>query len=209
MSKSLMAAGSFGYNAGVRVSRCRGAGNGRRIQRNYPSEGGAKMAAIEDIVGWCRAERSRLARQLEELQSGWLRTYEKQAQEQGWLEIDTTAQSIDLCRQYISELNAIIARYPEIMSATGPAAVAPPRGVVPAPPAQHPPLSRDAVHPDWLHGWGVVKGNQPKWECKGAYATRAEAEDEATKAGAGYYVRWGSYNERTKEFTSGPSFSTV
>jgi hypothetical protein len=48
------------------------------------------MAAIEDIVAWCRAEQSRLAHQLEELQSGRLRTYEKHAQELGWLEIDTT-----------------------------------------------------------------------------------------------------------------------
>jgi hypothetical protein len=96
------------------------------------------------------------------------------------------------------------------MSAADPApAAAPPRVVVPVAPAQHPPLQRDAVHPAWLHGWGVVKGNQPKWECKGAYETRAEAEAEAAKAGAGYYVRWGSYNERTKEFTSGPSFSSV
>jgi hypothetical protein len=208
MSKALMAVGSFGYNAGVRLGCCRCGGNGRRIQRNYPSEGGAKMAAIEDIVAWCRAERSRLARQLEELQSGWLRTYEKQAQELGWLEIDTTVQSIDLCRQYISELSAIIARYPEIMPAAGPAAVAPPRGVVPVPVA-HPALQRDDIHPDWQHGWGVVKGTQPKWECKGVYATRAEAEEEAAKAGLGYYARWGSYAERTGEFMSGPNFTTV
>jgi hypothetical protein len=169
------------------------------------------MAAIEDIVGWCRVERLRLAHQLEELQSGWLRTYEKQAQEQGWLEIDTTAQSIDLCRQYISELNAIVARYPDVSvtPAATPLPVVPPVARPAMPPGEHPPLSRDAIHPDWLHGWGVVKGNQPNWDCKGAYATRTEADDEAAKAGAGYYVRWGSYNERTKEFTSGPAFSRV
>lgn len=163
------------------------------------------MAAIEDIVAWCRAERSRLAHQLEALQSGRLRTYEKQAQPPGWLEIDTTARSIDRCRQYISELNAIVAHHPEVIPSQAPV----PRPTA-SPAAQlKPELQRDAVHPDWVHGWGVVKGTQPNWDCRGAYATRAEADDEAAKAGKGYYVRWGSYNERTKEFTSGPSFSSV
>jgi hypothetical protein len=159
------------------------------------------MAAIEDIVAWCRAERSRLTHQLEELQSGRLRTYEKQAQPPGWLEIDTTGQSIDLCRQNISELNAIVARYPEVVAASArqPAAIQ----------GEHHLQHVGVVHAGWLHGWGVVKGTQPNWNCKGAYATRTGAEEEAAKAGKGYYVRWGSYNERTKEFTSGPSFSTV
>ncbi|HEV2189991.1 MAG TPA: hypothetical protein VGR70_22490 [Stellaceae bacterium] len=167
------------------------------------------MAAIEDIVAWCRAERSRLAHQLEALQSGRLRTCEKQAQPPGWLEIDTTAQSIDRCREYISELNAIIARHPEIAPAATAAAAAPARPVPATAPQERRELQRDAIHPDWAHGWGVVKGTQPNWDCMGAYATRSEAEDEAAKAGKGYYVRWGSYNERTKEFTSGPLFSTL
>ena len=161
------------------------------------------MAAIEDIVAWCRAERSRLAHQIEQLQSGHLRTYEKQAQPPGWLEIDTTAQSVDLYRQYISELNAIVARYPEVN---------PPAAPAPSPPAatqaEHHLPQVGVIHSGWAHGWGVVKGNQPNWDCKGAYETRAEAEEAAAKAGKGYYVRWGSYNESRKEFTSGPTFST-
>jgi hypothetical protein len=170
------------------------------------------MAAIEDIVAWCRAERSRLTHRLEELQSGRLRTYDKLAQERGWLEIDTTAQSIDRGRQYISELNAIVAGYPEtvpiIQPVPVPVSAAVPASAAPAPVAR-PPLQRDLVHPDWAHGWGVVKGTQPKWECKGVFATHAEADEAAAKAGKGYYVRWGSYAERTGEFISGPSFSTL
>ena len=159
------------------------------------------MAAIEHIVAWCRAERSRLAHQFEELQSGRLRTYEKQAQSAGWLEIDTTTQSIHLCRQYISELNAIVAHFPEIVAADAPqlAAVQ----------GEHHLQRVGVVHDGWLHGWGVVNGTRPNWDCAGAYETRAEAEDAAAKAGKGYYARWGSYNELTKEFTSGPSFSPV
>src|ERR1700691_5263003 len=82
-----------------------------RDQRNT----GQKMAAIEEIIAWCKQEQARLAHQLEQLQSGWLRIYEKHAQAPGWLEIDTTEQSIELCRQYISELSAIVARYPAIV----------------------------------------------------------------------------------------------
>jgi hypothetical protein len=169
------------------------------------------MAAIEDIVAWCRAERTRLAQQLEQLQSGHLRTYEKLAQPPGWLEIDTTAQSIDLCRQYISELNAIVARYPEVTLVAQPAPAAAPVRVatVAAPaaaPGPHRQLHSDQEHSWWVNGWCVVKGQQPRWQCVGTYSTRTEAEEEAAKAGDGFYVRWGGYNEQTKEFTSGPQF---
>jgi hypothetical protein len=173
---------------------------------------GRKMAAIEEIIAWCKQEQSRLAHQLEQLQSGWLRTYEKHAQAPGWLEIDTTEQSIALCRQYISELSAIVARYPAIVP-TAPVSPAPvPHFVSPvrqpaAAPAAAPSSGfPDATHPDWTNGWGVIKGQPPKWQFAGIYSTHAEANEAAAKAGEGYYARWGSYNEGTKEFTSGPQF---
>jgi hypothetical protein len=171
------------------------------------------MAAIEDIVAWCRAERARLAHHLEELQAGRLRTYEKREQPRGWFEIDTTRQSIDLCRQYISEFNAIVARYPEAAAVEPPAPAAAPvqvatPGAPARAPAEHRPLHSDAEHSWWINGWCVVKGRLPTWQCIGTYATRADAEEEAVRAGDGFYVRWGGYNERTKEFTSGPQFGT-
>src|SRR5271169_1538462 len=97
------------------------------------------MAAIENILAWAKQEQARLAHRLEQLQSGRLRIAEKHAQTPGWLEIDTTAQTIELCQQYISELNAIIARYPEIVP-TAPVAPAPvPRFIPPVvPPAAAP-----------------------------------------------------------------------
>jgi hypothetical protein len=52
----------------------------------------------------------------------------------------------------------------------------------------------------------VVKGQPPKWQFSGIYATHAEANEAAAAAGEGYYARWGAYNEGSKEFTSGPSF---
>jgi hypothetical protein len=168
------------------------------------------MAAIEDIIAWCKQEQSRLAHRLEQLQSGQLRTVEKHAQAPGWFEIDTTAQSIDLYRQYISELSAIIARYPAVVP-TIPAMPPPvsPRMVAPVPspaasPAERRPLMPDATHPGWVNGWGVVKGQPPKWQFAGIYGTHAEADEAAAKAGEGYYARWGGYSEHTKEFISGP-----
>jgi hypothetical protein len=62
------------------------------------------------------------------------------------------------------------------------------------------------VHPDWVTGWGVIKGKPPRWMFAGIYPTHAEADEAAAKAGDGYYARWGNYNNGSKEFTSGPTF---
>lgn len=174
------------------------------------------MAAIENIIAWAKQEQTRLARQLDELQSGQLRTYEKHAQRPGWLEIDTTEHSLELCRQYISELSAIVAQYPAIVPSE-PAAPPPRPRFVPsveqpgtAPPPAEPEapqnLLHSEAHPDWLVGWGVVKGQPPRWQFAGIYRTHTEADAAAAEAGEGFYARWGSYNTRSKEFTSGPSF---
>jgi hypothetical protein len=175
------------------------------------------MAAIENIIAWAKQEQTRLAHQLEELQSGQLRTYEKHAQAPGWLEVDTTEHSLELCRQYISEFSAILAQYPAIVP--GEPAAPPPRPrfvppvrvvtIEPAAPTE-PEAPRNLLHsethPDWLVGWGVVKGQPPRWQFAGIYRTHAEADAAAAEAGEGFYARWGSYNAGSKEFTSGPSF---
>jgi len=178
------------------------------------------MAAIENIIAWAKQEQARLTHQLEELQSGQLRTYEKHAQAPGWLEIDTTDHSIELYRQYISELSAIVAQYPAIVPSEPVAPPPRPRFVPPvrvvavetvAPTAPAEPeaprnLLHSDSHPDWLVGWGVVKGQPPRWQFAGIYRTHAEADAAAVEAGDGFYARWGSYNAGSKEFTSGPSF---
>ncbi|HVH78884.1 MAG TPA: hypothetical protein VM782_05815, partial [Stellaceae bacterium] len=130
------------------------------------------MAAIENILAWAKQEQARLAHRLERLQSGRLHVVEKHAHAPGWLEVDTTAQSIELCQQYLSELSAIIALNPEIIP-TEPAAPPPtPRFVPPAPPPVAPverPVAPQAAsgpvhgllhagaaqHADWVVGWGV------------------------------------------------------
>jgi len=69
----------------------------------------------------------------------------------------------------------------------------------------HPQLLSDARYPGWVRGWGVVEGDPPTWTFAGIFETQQEAQTEATRAGPGYAVRWGSYNEQTKEFVSGNS----
>jgi hypothetical protein len=80
-------------------------------------------------------------------------------------------------------------------AAAQPAAPEPPRN-----------LLRSDSHPDWVVGWGVVKGQPPRWQFIGIYRTHAEADQAAAEAGQGFYARWGSYNGGSKEFTSGPQF---
>jgi hypothetical protein len=181
------------------------------------------MAAIENIIAWAKQEQTRLAQRLQQLQSGRLHVVEKHAHEPGWLEVDATGQSIELCQQYLSELSAIIALNPEVVP-TEPAAPPPtPRFIPqrpaaaaqqeapPAPPPGHGLLhgllhAGAAQHADWVLGWGVVKGQPPRWQFAGIYETHAEADEAAAAAGEGYYARWGSYNRGSEEFTSGPSF---
>ncbi len=169
------------------------------------------MAAIENIIAWARQEQARLTQQLAELQAGHLRTYEKHPQPSGWLEVDTTEHTTELCRHYLSELNAIIALHPAVVPTEPAAPPPPPRFVPPAPAAPAAPEPRNLmhsdIHPDWLVGWGVVKGQPPRWTFAGIYRTHAEANEAAAKAGPGYYARWGSYNDGSKEFTSGPTFA--
>jgi hypothetical protein len=163
------------------------------------------MAAIENILAWAKQEQARLAQRLEQLQSGRLHVVEKHAHAPGWLEVDATAQSIELCQQYLSELSAIIALNPEVVP-TEPAAPPPvPRFIPPAarlaaaqqtPPAPSPAhgLLHGLLHPgpaqhaDWVLGWGVVKGQPPRWQFAGIYKTHAEADEAAAAAGEGYYA---------------------
>jgi hypothetical protein len=63
---------------------------------------------------------------------------------------------------------------------------------------------RDAIHPGWVRGWGVVDGTPPHCEFRGVFATRAEAEGAARDAGDDFYALWGAYNEDRNEFISGP-----
>jgi hypothetical protein len=66
-------------------------------------------------------------------------------------------------------------------------------------------IQPNQTHPGWVQGWGVIKGESPDWEFSGIFENRPDAEAAAVKAGAGFYTRWGGYNEDSKEFISGGS----
>lgn len=186
------------------------------------------MAAIENIIAWAKREQERLTHRLAALQTGHLRTCDRHAHHPGWLDVDTTEHEIELCRHYLSELSALVALHPDVVPTEPAAPPLVPRLIPPRPqpsPAQaaadtahepphweaeaEPPrnLLHSDVHPDWLVGWGVVKGQPPRWQFAGIYRTHGEANAAAAQAGDGYYARWGSYNAGTKEFTSGPQFA--
>jgi hypothetical protein len=66
-------------------------------------------------------------------------------------------------------------------------------------------LHSDTRYPGWVQGWGVVEGNSPDWKLAGVFETLQEARTAATAAGPTYEVRWGSYDDSSKEFVSGDS----
>jgi hypothetical protein len=66
------------------------------------------MTPIENTLAWCREERARLQQQLGQLQAGRLKTGEKRQQGMGWIDVDTTTESIERCERYIAELEAIL-----------------------------------------------------------------------------------------------------
>lgn len=66
-------------------------------------------------------------------------------------------------------------------------------------------LHSDLRYPGWVQGWGVVDVNSPGGKFAGVFETLQEARTAAADAGLGYEVRWGSYDQRDKEFVSGNS----
>jgi len=64
-------------------------------------------------------------------------------------------------------------------------------------------LGANSRYLGWVKGWGVVEGHQSGGKFAGVFETRQEAETVAAHAGPGYMVRWGSYDERNKDFVSG------
>jgi hypothetical protein len=64
-------------------------------------------------------------------------------------------------------------------------------------------MQSDARYPGWEQGWAVVKGIPDHWTVDGVYDTEDEAKAACAAKGAGYEVRWGSYDPKTKDFVTG------
>jgi hypothetical protein len=61
----------------------------------------------------------------------------------------------------------------------------------------------------WVHGWLVYRDNGWRRKFVGVFDTRQEALAEAEKAGKGYEVRFGSYNESAHDFTTAGQFEQI
>lgn len=63
--------------------------------------------------------------------------------------------------------------------------------------------------PKWIRGWAVY--NDSGWRRKfvGIFDTREQALAEAEKAGKGYEIRFGSYDENQHDFVTGAQFETL
>jgi hypothetical protein len=68
---------------------------------------------------------------------------------------------------------------------------------------EHAMLETDPRYPGYEQGWAVIKGTPDHWQVAGIYGTQAEAQAACTAEGAGYQVRWGSYNPQSKDFITG------
>jgi hypothetical protein len=70
------------------------------------------MPNSDDLVRWCRAERARLQQQLEQLESGALKTWERRGSSAAPTR-DVTEESVERVRRSITELHAILAKHPD------------------------------------------------------------------------------------------------
>jgi len=69
------------------------------------------MALINNLVAWCKDERRKAQELLEWMVSGKAR-FGTRSPDGEW--IDTTAKDIERYRQTIAEMDALIARHPEV-----------------------------------------------------------------------------------------------
>ena len=61
----------------------------------------------------------------------------------------------------------------------------------------------DSTHPGWVQGWGVIKGPPEEREFAGMFGSRDDAEEAALKAGVGFEVRWGSFDQDNNDYVTG------
>ena len=168
------------------VRRCRCGGNRRRM--HHSSLKRSEMAAIETSSPG-KQEQARRTSLRSCNRVGCAPRVARAAA--GWLEIDMTEQSVDLCR-HLSELNAIIARYPQSK---------PPRPQIGCPPVEPgewslpgrlrgPRPLTSMAHPGWVTA-GAWSG--PAAAILRDLRTHAEADAAAARR-AKAVTRWGGYN---------------
>jgi len=69
------------------------------------------MSLFGDFISWSRKERVTLIHRTELMESGKLPTYDDRSEPGA---IDTTVESIERAKHQLAELDALLARYPEM-----------------------------------------------------------------------------------------------
>jgi hypothetical protein len=69
------------------------------------------MSLVGDFISWSRKERASLIHRTELMESGKLQTFEDRDEHQA---VDTTGESIERAKYQLVELDALLARYPEV-----------------------------------------------------------------------------------------------
>ena len=80
------------------------------VLQDVRSERGT-MSLFGDFISWSRKERATLLHRTELMEAGKLQTYEDR-NESG--EVDTTVESIGRAKHQLAELDALLAKYPDI-----------------------------------------------------------------------------------------------
>lgn len=63
--------------------------------------------------------------------------------------------------------------------------------------------------PKWVRGWLVFRDSGWRRKFVGVFATREEAAAEAEKAGKGYQVRFGSYDDNARDYATAGEFEEI
>ena len=69
------------------------------------------MSLVGDFISWSRTERASLIHRTELMESGKLQTFEDRNEPEA---VDTTGESIERAKYQLAELDALLARYPEV-----------------------------------------------------------------------------------------------
>jgi hypothetical protein len=70
------------------------------------------MSLFSDFISWSRKERASLIYRTELMESGKLQTYYEDRNKPA--AVDTTVESLERAKHQLAELDALLARYPEV-----------------------------------------------------------------------------------------------
>ena len=76
------------------------------------------MTLLDNLITWCKEQRTQIERQIEMVKSGNLQTRERRPGS-GW--VDTTEADLARAKRQLAEIDALLARYSELAEVDRPA----------------------------------------------------------------------------------------